>query len=105
MRHGEMANLGEVPYRRYYGSIDATPLFIVLYTETVRWTGDEDFLNELLPAVEKALLYLETYADLDGDEFIGFDNQVSGGLVVQSWKDSTHSLVHKNGTHSHSPMA
>ncbi|MFS0821497.1 glycogen debranching N-terminal domain-containing protein [Bacillus sp. 1P02SD] len=105
MRNGEMANLGEVPYQRYYGSIDATPLFIVLFAATVRWTGDEDILNELLPAVEKALFYLEKYADLDGDQFIEFDNQVSGGLVVQSWKDSTYSLVHKDGKHSESPMA
>lgn len=105
MRNGEMANLGEVPYKRYYGSIDATPLFIVLFTETIRWTGDQDLLNELLPSVEKALAYLEEYADLDGDTFIEYHNQVSGGLVVQSWKDSTHSMVHKDGTHSESPMA
>lgn len=105
MRNGEMANLGEVPFKRYYGSIDATPLFIVLFTETVRWTGDEELLHDLLPNVEKALTYLEKYADLDGDQFIEFHNQASGGLAVQSWKDSNHSLVHKDGTHSKSPMA
>ncbi|MCM3705995.1 MULTISPECIES: amylo-alpha-1,6-glucosidase [Cytobacillus] len=105
MRNGEMANLGEVPYKRYYGSIDATPLFIVLFTETIRWTGDQNLLNELLPSVERALAYLEEYADLDGDTFIEYHNQVSGGLAVQSWKDSTHSMVHKDGTHSESPMA
>lgn len=105
MRNGEMANLGEVPFKRYYGSIDATPLFIVLFTETVRWTGDEDLLHDLLPTVEKALAYLEKYADLDGDQFIEFHNQASGGLAVQSWKDSNHSMVHKDGTHSESPMA
>lgn len=105
MRSGEMANLGEVPYKRYYGSIDATPLFIVLFTETIRWTGDHALLNELLPSVERALAYLEENADLDGDTFIEYHNQVSGGLAVQSWKDSTHSMVHKDGIHSESPMA
>lgn len=105
MRHGEMANLDEVPFKRYYGSIDATPLFIVLFTETIRWTGDHALLNELLPTVEKALVYLEKYADLDGDKFIEFHNQSSGGLAVQSWKDSNHSMVHKDGTYTESPMA
>jgi glycogen debranching enzyme len=105
MRNGEMANLGEVPYKRYYGSIDATPLFIVLFTETIRWTGDQDLLHELLPSVERALAYLEENADLDGDTFIEYHNQASGGLAVQSWKDSTHSMVHRDGTHSESPMA
>lgn len=105
MRNGEMANLDEVPFKRYYGSIDATPLFIVLFTETIRWTGDHVLLNELLPTVETALVYLEKYADLDGDKFIEFHNQSSGGLAVQSWKDSNHSMVHKDGTYTESPMA
>jgi glycogen debranching enzyme len=105
MRSGEMANLGEIPYKRYYGSIDATPLFIVLFTETIRWTGDHALLNELLPSVERALAYLEENADLDGDTFIEYHNQDHGGLVVQSWKDSAHSMVHKDGIYSESPMA
>ncbi|MYL54645.1 amylo-alpha-1,6-glucosidase [Pontibacillus yanchengensis] len=105
MRNGEMANLNEIPFKRYYGSIDSTPLYIVLFAETIRWTGDMELMNELLPSVEKALEYVEQYADLDGDGFVEFHKQSDGGLAVQSWKDSNHSMVHKDGTHSESPMA
>ncbi|KGX90797.1 amylo-alpha-1,6-glucosidase [Pontibacillus marinus] len=105
MRNGEMANLNEIPFKRYYGSIDSTPLYIVLFAETIRWTGDMELMNELLPSVEKALDYVEQYADLDGDGFVEFHKQSDGGLAVQSWKDSNHSMVHKEGTHSESPMA
>ncbi|MCU6708740.1 trehalase family glycosidase [Paenibacillus sp. J5C_2022] len=105
MRSGEMANLDEIPFKRYYGSIDSTPLFLILLSETFHWSGDKEFLNEMLPSAEKALAYLEKHGDLDGDGFIEFHKESEGGLNVQSWKDSNHSMVHKDGTHSHSPMA
>ncbi|MBB5173893.1 amylo-alpha-1,6-glucosidase [Texcoconibacillus texcoconensis] len=104
-RQGEMANLKEVPFSRYYGSIDGTPLFLILLSETYRWTGDRSLLEDLMPAAERCLDYLDQFADLDGDGFIEFHKKSEDGLTIQSWKDSNHSMVHKDGSPSDSPMA
>lgn len=104
LRFGEMANLGEVPFGRYYGSIDSTPLFLVLLGEYWSWTADRPLAEELLPAAEAALAWLERYADLDGDGLVEFAPSGSG-LSVQSWKDSADSMAHADGSPAHPPLA
>lgn len=105
VRRGEMANLGEVPFGRYYGSVDATPLFLVLFGEVWRWTGDRAFIEELLPAAEAALAWLQRDGDPDGDGFVEFHNPRGTGLTVQSWKDAADSMRHAGGRPALSPLA
>lgn len=104
LRVGEMARLGEVPFGRYYGSVDATPLFLILYGEYFRWTADRALAEELLPAVRRALAWIDGWGDADGDGFVEYVAD-SGGLVVQTWKDSANSMVHRNGKVADSPLA
>jgi glycogen debranching enzyme len=99
MRYGEMARLGEVPHSPYYGSIDATPLFVMLFAETVRWTADETLYRDLLPHVRRALEWIEHWGDRDGDLLVEYTTQPSHKvhIVHQGWKDSHDSLHDCNG--------
>ncbi|HEU5432447.1 MAG TPA: glycogen debranching N-terminal domain-containing protein, partial [Thermomicrobiales bacterium] len=94
MRYGEMARLGEVPHTPYYGTIDATPLFVMLFAETVRWLGGSEFYDELLPNVKRAIDWIEHWGDRDGDGLVEYVSQPIGGgrIVHQGWKDSHDSL-------------
>ncbi|HKC72607.1 MAG TPA: amylo-alpha-1,6-glucosidase [Chloroflexota bacterium] len=105
MRRGEMANLDEVPFGRYYGSVDSTPLYLVLLCEYYAWTGDLELVRELLPNVRAALSWLDTYGDSDGDGFLEYRADPGKGLVVQSWKDSPSSMSHRDGHPAVSPVA
>jgi len=87
-RDGEMTRDGEMPFSPYYGSIDATPLFLVLLSETFHWTDDEELVEELLPNAYAALNWIDQYGDLDGDGFVEYKRRSPKGLVNQSWKDS-----------------
>ena len=87
-RGGEMAALGEVPFGRYYGSVDATPLFVMLAAAYHRRTGDTPFLRTIAPAVQRALDWIERYGDIDGDGFVEYARQTPTGLTHQGWKDS-----------------
>ena len=98
VRHGEMAELGEVPFRRYYGSIDSTPLFIVLAGDYLKRTGDLATIRELWPNVVAALKWIDEYGDIDGDGFVEYHRQTSEGLINQGWKDSHDSVFHADGT-------
>ena len=98
MRGGEMAALREVPFGLYYGTIDATPLFIVLAGHYLRRTGDLTFIRELWPAIEKGLEWMETCGDRDGDGFIEYQRATDAGLQNQGWKDSFDSVFHSDGT-------
>lgn len=99
VRQGELARTGKVPFGRYYGSIDATLLFMVLLHETYRRDGDLGLLRELRPNLEAALRWLASDADPDGDGFVEFAGAEGGkGLSVQSWKDSNDALSHADGT-------
>jgi glycogen debranching enzyme len=99
MRYGEMARLGEIPHRPYYGSIDATPLFVMLFAETVRWTVDETLYRDLLPHVRRALEWIEQWGDRDGDLLVEYTTQPSHSahIVHQGWKDSHDSLHDSEG--------
>jgi glycogen debranching enzyme len=105
MRRGEMANLDEVPFGRYYGSVDSTPLFLVLLCEYYAWTGDLELVRELLPNVRAALSWLDTYGDSDGDGFLEYRADPGKGLVVQSWKDTSTSMSHRDSHPAASPVA
>ncbi len=104
-RDGEMAVLGEVPFRRYYGSVDATPLFVVLAGAYFDWTGDLELVREIWPNVERALAWMETYGDADGDGFLEYQRQSKSGLVHQGWKDSRDAVFHADGTLAAGPIA
>ncbi len=105
IRYGELANTNQVPFTPYYGTIDATPLFLILLTEYVRWSKDMELFNELLPNVERALDWIDHYGDRDGDGFIEYHQESSKGIANQGWKDSADSVVHRNGDYAKSPIA
>jgi len=104
-RHGEMAALGEVPFGRYYGSVDATPLFVVLAGAYYRRTGDRQFLRRLWPSVVQALRWMDEHGDIDGDGFLEYARQSTDGLVTQGWKDSADSVFHADGELARPPVA
>jgi glycogen debranching enzyme len=105
VRNGEMALLGEVPFHRYYGSVDSTPLYVLLAAEYVRRTGDEVFLERIWPNIERALEWIDTYGDTDGDGFVEYARKTDKGLFNQGWKDSWDSVRHRDGTIAEGPIA
>jgi glycogen debranching enzyme len=105
MRNGEMARLGEVPFARYYGSVDATPLFVMLMGEYFARTGDLDMVRALWPNVIRALQWIDTSGDLDRDGFVEYHRQNATGLVNQGWKDSANAIFHANGELAAGPIA
>ncbi|GIX48345.1 MAG: amylo-alpha-1,6-glucosidase [Candidatus Tectimicrobiota bacterium] len=104
-RQGEMAALGEIPFGRYYGSVDATPLFVVLAYEYYRRTGDLAFVETLWPHIELALHWIDTYGDVDGDGFVEYARRSPRGLVHQGWKDSHDAVFHADGRLAEGPIA
>lgn len=104
-RKDEMAALGEVPFGRYYGSIDATPLFIMLAGAYYDRSGDRIFAQSIWPNVERALGWIDNYGDLDGDGFVEYARRSRHGLVQQGWKDSNDSVFHANGELAEPPIA
>lgn len=105
LRNGEMARTREVPFGRYYGSVDATPLFVLLAAEYYLRTADRDFLRGIWPNVEAALEWIDRYGDIDGDGFVEYDRQADTGLVQQGWKDSEDSVFHADGVLARGPIA
>jgi glycogen debranching enzyme len=97
MRGGEMAALGEVPFAHYYGSVDATPLFVLLAGLYVERTGDEETLIELWPAIEAGLRWIDGAGDPDGDGFVEYQRATEKGLANQGWKDSYDAIFHADG--------
>jgi len=98
MRRGELAALGEIPFGRYYGTIDATPLFVVLAGEYYQRTRDLATLRGLWPAVERALAWIDGPGDPDGDGYVEYRRRSANGLRNQGWKDSDDSIFHADGT-------
>jgi len=105
MRRGEMAALKEVPFGAYYGSVDSTPLFVVLAGLYWQRTGDDQLLRELWPNIEAALRWMDTYGDRDGDGFIEYYRAAPSGLVNQGWKDSGDAIFYADGTLCSGPVA
>ncbi|MDB5559863.1 MAG: Amylo-alpha6-glucosidase [Enterovirga sp.] len=104
-RNGEMANLGEVPFRRYYGTVDATPLFVMLAGMYFHRTGDEQLIRELWPNIEAALGWIDTSGDCDGDGFVEYFRETESGLANQGWKDSHDAIFHSDGSNAEGPIA
>ncbi len=104
-RTGEMAALQEVPFGRYYGSVDATPLFIMLANAYYQRTGDATFSRQIWPHVLRALEWIDRDGDMDGDGFVEYARRNPQGLVQQGWKDSVDSVFHKDGTPAAAPIA
>jgi glycogen debranching enzyme len=105
MRGGEMAALGEVPFACYYGSVDSTPLFLVLLGRYIERTGDMDTLRELWPNAERALQWIDGPGDTDGDGFVEYQRATEEGLANQCWKDSYDSVFHRDGRLAVGPLA
>lgn len=104
-RQGEMTRAGEMPFGPYYGTIDATPLFLILLSETWNWTADEELVNDLLPAAYRALDWIDQYGDLDGDGFVEYLRRSKRGLTNQGWKDSWDANIHRDGQIAQPPIA
>ncbi len=105
LRLGEMAALGEVPFQRYYGTVDATPLFVMLAGAYYERTGDRPFLEAIWPNIERALDWIDRYGDRDGDGFVEYERRCEQGLANQGWKDSHDSVFHADGRLAEGPVA
>lgn len=105
VRYGEMAELGEVPFRRYYGSVDSTPLFVMLAGDYLKRTSDLATIERLMPHIEAALTWIDEYGDRDGDGFVEYGRLTEEGLINQAWKDSHDSVFHADGTLARGPIA
>lgn len=105
LRFGELANTNQIPFTPYYGTIDATPLFLVLLTQYVKWTGDIQLFEDLKGNVDAALKWIDQYGDRDGDLFVEYHQESSKGIANQGWKDSGDSIVHRNGEYAETPIA
>jgi glycogen debranching enzyme len=104
-RKGEMADLKEIPYGRYYGSVDATPLFVMLAGAYYERTGDRAFIAHIWPNIELALQWIDREGDLDGDGFVEYSRRAKGGLIHQGWKDSRDAVFHADGSSAEGPIA
>jgi glycogen debranching enzyme len=104
-RNGEMAVLKEMPFGRYYGSADATPLFVLLAGAYYERTADRDFVESIWPNVEAALAWLDQGGDRDGDGFVEYERQCPTGLLHQGWKDSDDAICHADGSPARGPIA
>ena len=104
-RKGEMVSRGEVPFGSYYGSVDSTPLWVLLAGHYFERTGDKEFIAEIWPNIERALTWIDKYGDSDGDGFTEYCRRASGGLGNQGWKDADDSVFHADGTLAQAPIA
>ncbi|SIO61779.1 Glycogen debranching enzyme (alpha-1,6-glucosidase) [Singulisphaera sp. GP187] len=104
-RNGEMATLGEMPFGRYYGSVDATPLFVLLAGAYFERTADRSFAEALWPHVDAALAWIDRDGDRDGDGFVEYERRAGDGLIHQGWKDSDDAVSHADGSLATGPIA
>ncbi len=104
-REGEMTRAGEMPFGPYYGSVDATPLWLILLSETFNWTADEQLVKDMLPHAYRALEWIDAHGDLDGDGFIEYARRSPKGLANQGWKDSWDAILHRDGEVAKTPIA
>jgi len=106
LRVGELANEGAIPYTPYYGTIDATPLWLILLGRHAAWTGSLDLFHELRPCVDAALRWMDEYGDRNGDDFLEYDaGTAPDGIVNQGWKDSGDGIVNADGSIATPPIA
>ena len=104
-RAGEMARLNEIPFGLYYGSVDSTPLFVLLAGQYAQTSGDLETLKELWPAMQRALDWIDGPGDPDQDGFVEYFRHSEKGLVNQGWKDSHDAIFHADGQLARGPIA
>jgi glycogen debranching enzyme len=105
MRSGEMAALHEIPFGLYYGSVDSTPLFVLLAGLYFERTGDTETLAQLWPSIESALQWIDNFGDSDQDGFVEYERAGPQGLLNQGWKDSLDAIFHADGSLAKGPIA
>jgi glycogen debranching enzyme len=105
MRRGEMSVMKEVPFGKYYGSVDSTPLFVMLAGGYFLRTNNLAFIKEIWPNIERALRWMDEYGDCDRDGFVEYKQRSSRGLIQQGWKDSHDSIFHADGQMAEPPIA
>jgi glycogen debranching enzyme len=105
LRTGELARTGHIPHTPYYGTVDATPLFLMLAGDYFSWMLDHDTMAQLRPAFDAALAWIDEWGDRDGDGFVEYQRRSPAGLVNHGWKDSHDSVVHADGTLAPGPIA
>ena len=104
-RTGEMSRTGELPFSPYYGSVDATPLWLILLGETYDWTGDDALVERYWPNALAALDWIDKWGDRDGDGFVEYERRAETGLRNQGWKDSTDAIRWLDGSLAETPIA
>ena len=105
LRVGELARMSKIPHTPYYGTIDATPLFLILMSRYARWTGDLDLFQELRTPVERALHWIDEYGDIAGDGYVSYLGNKKKGLINQGWKDAVDAVVTEDGRFGEPPIA
>jgi glycogen debranching enzyme len=105
LRVGETARAGELPHSPYYGSIDSTPLWLVLLGATYEWTGDRALVDRLWPNALAALRWIDEWGDRDGDGFVEYERRSPRGLLNQGWKDSGDAIRDRTGREAKAPIA
>ncbi|HEX7048980.1 MAG TPA: glycogen debranching N-terminal domain-containing protein [Longimicrobiales bacterium] len=105
LRVGELAHLDQIPHTPYYGTVDATPLFLLLIARHAAWTGDLALFHELRENIDRALDWIDHYGDLDGDGYLEYRSTSKRGLVNQGWKDSGNAIVNADGSLAVPPIA
>ncbi|MQB00375.1 MAG: amylo-alpha-1,6-glucosidase [Actinobacteria bacterium] len=104
-RFGELARLKAIPHTPYYGSVDSTPLFLMLASAYHRWTNDTTTLERLKPAIDRALDWIDDFGDRDGDGYVEYERRSPAGLRNQGWKDSEDGILHRDGSAPVGPLA
>ncbi len=105
LRTGELAHFNRIPHTPYYGTADATPLYLIVLHETWKWTGDDALLQEYRDIAIRGLDWIDEYGDLDGDGFQEFKTRSPQGIENQGWKDSGDSIVYPDGSLVEAPKA
>ncbi|RNA67617.1 amylo-alpha-1,6-glucosidase [Alteribacter keqinensis] len=105
LRFGELSTTGQTPFTPYYGTVDATSLFLYLAAEYYHWTADDDLIKELKPSLDAALAWIRSKETARPNGFVSYHKQADKGIPNQGWKDSSNSMVHKDGAFAASPIS
>ncbi len=105
LRRGELANLNEIPQTPYYGSVDSTPLFLILLTEHAKWSGSLELFHELRLNVDRALEWMDIYGDVAGNGYLSYQSKSKQGLGNQGWKDSGVAIMNSDGSLATPPIS
>jgi len=105
LRIGELANLHKIPHTPFYGTVDATPLFLMLVARHAAWTGSVNVFQDLRPHIDLALHWLDTYGDRHAMGYVSYDSRAEKNLVNKGWKDSGNAILNADGTLAEPPIA